>query len=118
MAPPTESEILTNYLLLPAELRSIVSPRQFATLFPKAAASSPEITLLYRDLEDQRAAAIATVRENIEAEVRRGRRMRAEVARARREEEGDGGDDEMEVERAVSLSSCSGFAWISAGFAN
>lgn len=101
MPPPTESTILTSYLLLPADLRSIITPTQFAALFPRSAASSPQIPALYRDLETQREAAIAAVRENIEAEVRRGRQMRAEVARLRREEEEIGGDDEMEVERAV-----------------
>ena len=104
MPPPTEATILSTYLLLPADLRSIITPAQFAGLFPKAAASSPQITSLYRDLETQRAATITEVRENIEAEVRRGRKMRAEVARSRREEEGEAGDDEMEVERAVRLS--------------
>ncbi|KAL2112033.1 hypothetical protein VUR80DRAFT_8710 [Thermomyces stellatus] len=101
MPPPTESTILTSYLLLPADLRSIITPTQFAALFPRSAASSPQIPALYRDLETQREAAIAAVRENIEAEVRRGRQMRAEVARLRREEEEIGGDDEMEVERAL-----------------
>ena len=98
---PTESSILTTYLLLPADLRTIVTPRQFAALFPKPHSSSPQIPALYRDLETQRAAAVAEVRENIEAEVRRGRKMRAEVARVRREAEGEGGDDEVEIERAV-----------------
>lgn len=100
-SPPTESSILTNYLLLPADLRTIVTPRQFAALFPKPHSSSPQIPALYRDLETQRAATIAEVRENIEAELRKGRKMRAEVARIRREAEGEGGDDEVEIERAV-----------------
>lgn len=105
MPPPTESAILTSYLILPADLRAIITPAQFAALFPKSAASSPQVPALYRDLEAQRAAAVAAVRENIDAEVRRGRKMRAEVARSRRAEEGDAGDDEMEVERAVCLPS-------------
>ncbi|SPO03366.1 uncharacterized protein DNG_06049 [Cephalotrichum gorgonifer] len=99
--PPTESTILSTYLLLPADLRTIISPNQFAALFPKSFSSSPQIQSLYRDIENQRAAAIATVRENIEAEVKRGRKMRAEVARLRREEEGSGADDEVEIERAL-----------------
>lgn len=102
-SPPTESSILTTYLLLPADLRTIVTPRQFAALFPKPHSSSPQIPALYRDLEAQRAATVAEVRENIEAEVRKGRRMRAEVARIRREAEGGGGDDEVEIERAVRI---------------
>ena len=103
MPPPTESTILTNYLLLPADLRTIITPTQFAALFPRAAASSPQVPSLYRDLETQRAAAVAEVKENIGEEARRGRKIRAEVARLRREEEGEGVDDEMEVERAVRL---------------
>lgn len=111
MSPPTESTILASYLLLPADLRSIITPSQFAALFPKSAASSPQVPALYRDLEAQRTAAIAAVRENIEAEVRRGRKMRAEVARLRRAEEGEAADDEMEVERAVCLSSVPAATW-------
>lgn len=104
-SPPTESSILTAYLLLPADLRAIVTPRQFAAFFPKPHSSSPQIPALYRDLETQRAATIAEVRDNIEAEVRKGRKMRAEVARIRREAEEGGGDDEVEIERAVRIPS-------------
>lgn len=104
MATPTESQILTNYLLLPADLRSVITPDKFAALFPRALQASPNVQTLYRDLEQQRADAVETVRANIEAETKRGYRIRNEVAKARRRErEGNGEiDDEIEIERAVS----------------
>ena len=103
MSTPTESQILTNYLLLPADLRTIITPNQFAALFPRPHQSSPNIQTLYRDLEHQRSAAVDAVRKNIAVETKRGYRLRDEVAKARREEEQGEEDDEIEIEKAVSF---------------
>ncbi|CAI4217219.1 unnamed protein product [Parascedosporium putredinis] len=80
MATPTESQILTNYLLLPADLRSVITPDKFAALFP--APSRPPLT---------------------------SSRDQARVPPAQRggqgSEEGEEGngeiDDEIEIERAL-----------------
>lgn len=99
---PTEATILTNYLLVPAQLPAIVSLKEFTDLFPRALQSSPQVRRLYRDLQNQRNALIDEVAANIETEVKRGRVLRREVLLARREAEDQQGDDEIDLERAVS----------------
>lgn len=99
---PTEATILTNYLLVPAQLPAIVSLKEFTDLFPRPLQSSPQVRRLYRDLQNQRNALIDEVAANIEIEVKRGRVLRREVLLARREAEAQQGDDEIDLERAVS----------------
>jgi centromere-localized protein 2 len=98
---PTESTILENYLLLPAQLASIISLKEFTELFPRAQQSSPQVKTLYRDLQTQRNALIDAVAENIETEAKRAKALRREVLRAKREAEDHEMDDEMDIERAV-----------------
>lgn len=99
---PTEATILTNYLLVPAQLPAIISLKEFTELFPRAQQSSPQIRKLYRDLQNQRNAVIDEVASNIETEAKRGKALRREVLRAKREAEHQEGDDEIDLERAVS----------------
>lgn len=103
MAPPTESDILTNYLLQPAPLPSITTFNQFALLFPRALHNSPQLRSLYRDLQAQRNVVVDAVAASIQDEVKRGAAMRKEVLRQKREAERDDMDGEVEMERAVSF---------------
>lgn len=98
---PTESVILENYLLVPGQLPAFVSLQEFTAFFPKPMQSSRHVRSLYRDLQAQRGAAVDAVAAGIDAEVRRGRALRREVVRARREAEVQHHDDEVEIERAV-----------------
>lgn len=98
---PTEATILANYLLVPAQLPAAISLKEFTDLFPKAQQSSPQIRRLYRDLQTQRNALVDDIASNIEHEIKRGRVMRREVLRAKRDAEQQPGDDEMDIERAV-----------------
>lgn len=103
---PTEATVLTNYLLVPAQLPAIVSLKEFTESFPRPQQSSPQIRKLYRDLQNQRNALIDEVASNIETEVKRGKVLRREVLRAKREAEYQEGDDEIDLERAVSFLFC------------
>ena len=98
---PTESTILENYLLLPAQLPAIISLKEFTELFPRAQQSSPQVKRLYRDLQTQRNTLIDAVASNIETEARRAKALRREVLRAKREAEDHEMDDEIDIERAV-----------------
>lgn len=98
---PTEAAILSNYLLVPAQLPSIISLKEFTELFPRAQQSSPQIRRLYRDLQIQRNALIDDVATSIEQQVKRGKALRREILRSTREAEMQDGDDEIEIERAV-----------------
>lgn len=99
---PSESDILTHYLLIPAPLTAIITLDQFRALFPATWQSSPQVAKLFRDLQSQRAQVVDKVTENIEAEARRGTLMRREVLRARMESEREDVDAEIDIERAVS----------------
>jgi centromere-localized protein 2 len=82
--PPTESQILTSFLLPPAPLPTSLPLSRFALLFPPSAQSSPVIISLYHDLQSLRNEDIATVRKNIEAECQRGAKQIREMRRERR----------------------------------
>lgn len=102
--PPSEQEILTDYLIQPSALTSIITFEQFQALFPASLQASPQVRSLYRDLRVQRDLVIAEVQANIEEEVRRGKAMRNEIRRARQEAaaaEAEDDDREIELERAV-----------------
>ncbi|KAF2096730.1 hypothetical protein NA57DRAFT_78326 [Rhizodiscina lignyota] len=81
---PTESTILSNFLLPPAPLPAIISLRKFTELFPASQRCDPQIAILYRELQHQRAMDTDDVKRNITAEVKRGEVQRREVVRARR----------------------------------
>jgi centromere-localized protein 2 len=100
---PSESDLLTSYLLQPAPLTAIITFDQFRALFPKAVQASPQLRSLFRDLQAQRGATMDTVAASIEIEAQRGAAaMRREVLRQRMEERREEGDAEVEMERAVS----------------
>ncbi|KAL7798205.1 Cnl2/NKP2 family domain-containing protein [Trichoderma ceciliae] len=101
MPPPTESDILTNYLLQPAPLPSIATFNQFVLLFPRPLHNSPQLRSLYRDLQGQRNSVVDAVAASIQDEVKRGAIMRKEVLRQRREAEREDVDGEVEMERAL-----------------
>lgn len=101
--PPTEQKILTNFLLPPAPLPTIITLQSFIALFPRSQQSSPHIRTLYRDLQHQRAQLADSVTAEIEREARRGKAIERAVARGRRQDERVVQDDEVDVERAVSL---------------
>lgn len=101
---PNEATILENYLLLPARLPAAVSLQEFTSYFPKSQQSSPQVRILYRDLQQQRNAVVDAVAANIDIEVRRGKALRRAVLKARREAaQEDDIDDEIEIERNVSI---------------
>jgi centromere-localized protein 2 len=99
--PPTESQILTTHLTLPAELPTIISLQDFTNFFPKSVRGNPQIKSLYRDLQHQRSLTIDRVKQNIEAEVKASVRTRKELVRLKRDEQRMDVDDEVEIERAV-----------------
>ncbi|KAK2625840.1 hypothetical protein QTJ16_005152 [Diplocarpon rosae] len=98
---PTEAKILSNFLLSPAPLPSIISLKAFTELFPRSQQNSPQVKTLYRDLQHQRARLTDAVAQNIGHEVQRGVMQRRLVARARREAEREDQDDEADIERAL-----------------
>lgn len=101
---PTEATILTNFLLSPASLPSIVTLRSFTAFFPHSQASNPHIRLLYRDLQHQRALVSDAVAHNISNEVKRGNAQRRAVIKARKEAQRLDQDEEIDIEQAVGLS--------------
>ncbi|KAK3946439.1 Cnl2/NKP2 family protein-domain-containing protein [Diplogelasinospora grovesii] len=98
---PSESKILSNYLLVPSQLPAIISLEEFVSLFPRSLQSSAQIRSLYRDLQSQRNALIDVVAANIEAEAKRGKGLRRTIVKTRREAERQEYDDEIEIERAL-----------------
>ncbi|KAL2132374.1 hypothetical protein VTI74DRAFT_3884 [Chaetomium olivicolor] len=98
---PTEQEILSNYLLVAAQLPAIISLQEFVALFPRQLQSSPQIRSLYRDLQSQRNVVVDEVAEQIEEEVKRGKAMRRAVIRSKRDAEAQEQDDEVEIEKML-----------------
>lgn len=98
---PTESKILSNYLLVPAQLPAIISLQEFIALFPRSMQSSSQIRSLYRDLQSQRNALVDAVSADIETETKRGRAQRRAFIKEKRNAESQEYDDEIEIERMV-----------------
>ncbi|CCC07577.1 hypothetical protein SMACR_06779 [Sordaria macrospora] len=98
---PTETKILSDYLLVPAQLPAIISLQEFIDLFPRSLQSSPQVRNLYRDLQTQRNAVVDSVAAEIEAEAKRGRAMRQVMIKAKREEDSQENDDEAEIEQIL-----------------
>ncbi|TID24081.1 hypothetical protein E6O75_ATG02446 [Venturia nashicola] len=70
--PPTESNLLTSFLLPPSPLPTILPLPKFTALFPPSLHSSPSIPTLYADLHSQRTTTITDIRKNILSESSRG----------------------------------------------
>jgi centromere-localized protein 2 len=100
---PTEEAILSNFLLPPSPLPSIITLKAFTELFPRAQQSSPHVRALYRDLQQQRARVVDVVARNVAAEAKRGNAQRRAVVRERRHAEREDQDDEIGIENAVSF---------------
>lgn len=98
---PTESKILSNYLLVPAQLPAIISLQEFIALFPRSMQSSSQIRSLYRDLQSQRNALVDAVAADVETETKRGRAQRRAFIKEKRNAESQEYDDEVEIERMV-----------------
>ncbi|TKA58580.1 hypothetical protein B0A49_10008, partial [Cryomyces minteri] len=82
--PHTEASILSNFLLPPAPLPAALSLRKFTELFPRSHQDNPQIEVLYRYLHHQRAIQVDAVEQSIAAEVKRGKKQKQEVIKARR----------------------------------
>ncbi|KAH8842424.1 hypothetical protein MCOR27_005756 [Pyricularia oryzae] len=104
---PTESTILSNFLLAPAQLPTIISMDEFKALFPLQHRSSAQVRSLYRDLQRQRSNVVEVVSENIAEETsRHANVIRRQVTRADRIGTlADEYDAEDEVEKALVASS-------------
>jgi centromere-localized protein 2 len=81
---PSENSILTNFLLPPAPLPTIISLRQFTELFPRAYQSNPHVKVLYQELQHQRVIDIDDVKRGIATEVKKGEKQRRQISRTRR----------------------------------
>ncbi|KAM5441975.1 hypothetical protein MferCBS31731_002804 [Microsporum ferrugineum] len=79
---PSEESILTNFLLSPSPLPTVISLEQFTKMFPKRLQSHPQIRTLYRDLQYLRAQDIDLVQENIQAEIKNGEKQKEELKNA------------------------------------
>lgn len=98
---PTESTILANYLTVAAKLPAILTLEQFTSYFPKSQQPNPQVRVLYRHLQHQRNVTVDDVSQSIANEEKRGKAMRREAARARREVAQTEPDAELEIERAL-----------------
>ncbi|OAP59616.1 hypothetical protein AYL99_06914 [Fonsecaea erecta] len=89
---PSESEILTSYLLHPSPLPTILPYKSFLALLPPSASSArlhpTELKRLYRELQFQRDIVIDDVRRRIDDECRRSVELTARLGRQIMREEG------------------------------
>jgi centromere-localized protein 2 len=81
---PSETSILSNFLLPPAPLPMVVTLAQFRRLFPRPTRDRPAVRALYAELAHQVSLGVDEVKRNIAAEVRRGVALRRQVREARR----------------------------------
>ncbi|KLU91559.1 hypothetical protein MAPG_10077 [Magnaporthiopsis poae ATCC 64411] len=108
---PTESTILSNYLLVPAQLPTIISLDEFRSFFPPGQRSSPQVRTLYRDLQRQRNSIVDDVADNIDVEAgQHARAIRRQVARIKLGAAADEVDPEDEVEKVLLASEANGKA--------
>ncbi|KAF9888115.1 hypothetical protein FE257_009251 [Aspergillus nanangensis] len=103
--PPSETSILSNFLLSPASLPTVISLQQFTDFFPKRLRSHPQIRVLYRELQELREHDMDRVNGNIDSETRRGETQKAELRRAIMKTGIDGMsvDDQREMDVDVQL---------------
>ncbi|KAL9113291.1 MAG: hypothetical protein Q9227_002626 [Pyrenula ochraceoflavens] len=80
--PPSESSILSSYLLNPASFPTIVSQEQFRDFFPKPHRTHPMVKQLYRDLQFLRTVDMDAVEDNIHHEVIKGERQKLAMYKA------------------------------------
>ncbi|OQE96120.1 hypothetical protein PENNAL_c0001G05869 [Penicillium nalgiovense] len=80
--PPSEESILSNFLLSPAPLPTVMSLQKFTELFPKRLRAHPHIRTLYRELQQVREQDMDRVNECIDNEIKQGEKQRAELRKA------------------------------------
>ncbi|KAJ6189248.1 hypothetical protein N7519_004156 [Penicillium mononematosum] len=80
--PLSEESILSNFLLSPAPLPTVMSLQKFTELFPKRLRAHPHIRTMYRELQQIREQDMDRVNESIDNEVKQGERQRAELRKA------------------------------------
>ncbi|RAL03985.1 Cnl2/NKP2 family protein [Aspergillus ibericus CBS 121593] len=102
---PTEASILSNFLLSPAPLPTLISLQQFTELFPKRLRSHPHIRALYRELQELREHDMDLVNGNIDKEVRQGENQKAELRKSITKTGVDGlsSTDQREMDMDVQL---------------
>ncbi|PHH70429.1 hypothetical protein CDD80_6015 [Ophiocordyceps camponoti-rufipedis] len=101
MTPPTEQEILTNYLIQPGPLINITTLPQFQSLFPTHLRNSPMIRTLFRDLQEQRGLTVDAVRRSITAETLQGERLVKQMLRQERDALVLDPDIELDIEQEL-----------------
>ncbi|KAJ5489693.1 hypothetical protein N7539_004583 [Penicillium diatomitis] len=79
---PSEEFILSNFLLAPAPLPTVMSLQKFTELFPRRLRAHPHIRTLYRELQQIREHDMDRVNENIDQELKLGERQKAELRKA------------------------------------
>ncbi|OQD68623.1 hypothetical protein PENDEC_c033G05764 [Penicillium decumbens] len=79
---PSEESILSNFLLSPAPLPTVLSLQKFTELFPKRLRNHPHVRTLYRELQQVREHDMDLVNANIHREIRQGERQQAELRKA------------------------------------
>ncbi|KAL3464103.1 Cnl2/NKP2 family protein-domain-containing protein [Aspergillus heterothallicus] len=102
---PSETSILSNFLLAAASLPTVISLKQFTELFPKRLRTHPHIRVLYRELQQLREQDMDIVNQNIDQEVRQGDTQRAGLRKAIAKMGIDGADsnDQREMDMDVQL---------------
>ncbi|KAL2862878.1 Ctf8-domain-containing protein [Aspergillus lucknowensis] len=102
---PSETSILSKFLLAAASLPTVVSLQQFTELFPNRLRAHPHIRVLYRELQQLREQDMDTVNENIDREVRHGERQKAELRKSIAKTGVDGTDlnEQREMDMDVQL---------------
>ncbi|KAI1006745.1 hypothetical protein K3495_g1471 [Podosphaera aphanis] len=99
----TEETLLTNFLLPPASLPSIISLQSFTEFFPDSQQASPLIRAIYRRLQAQRVNITDRVERIILNETKKGEKQTRAIARAKWRENRENiiGDDEILLEETL-----------------
>ncbi|KAL2857891.1 Cnl2/NKP2 family protein-domain-containing protein [Aspergillus pseudoustus] len=102
---PSETSILSNFLLTAASLPTVISLKQFTELFPKRLRAHPHIRVLYRELQQLREQDMDIVNGNIDKEVLQGETQKAELRKSIAKIGIDGADpsDHREMDMDVQL---------------
>ncbi|KAB8072891.1 Cnl2/NKP2 family protein-domain-containing protein [Aspergillus leporis] len=102
---PSEESILSNFLLSPASLPTIISLQQFTELFPKRLRSHPHIRALYRELQQLREQDMDLVNGNIDQELRQGENQKVELRKSFLKTGVDGmsANDQREIDMDLQL---------------
>ena len=79
---PSEAFILSNFLLSPASLPTIMSLQQFTELFPKRLRSHRHVKVLYREIQEIREQDRDLVSGNIDQETKQGEKQREELRKS------------------------------------